>query len=292
LRITAQGRIGAHQPQFKDRTPLDPLRAQIRIVSIYDPTARKAWLIDLRYGPLEALAGLWDRKLLIHNASFDLGMLEAAGISPEDIVCTQQLAGLVYGCIRGSASKPGSRALVTIAQKALGIELGKVEQTSDWSAPYLSASQKIYAGLDPAVCYLAARQMYQDLPRRSRPALELQSASARATARMRLKGLPFNAETHRATIATAWQPSRSSAEPSSWPPPGSSRRPIRLRSPTGSKASCRRPSRTAWTAPRRAGSRPPPRRSSGSPTARRSGPICAGVGPGTGSRPSARHCSR
>ncbi len=204
LRITAQGRIGAHQPQLKDRIPLDPLRAQIRIISIYDPRARKAWLADLRYVPLDALAGLWQRKLLIHNAAFDLGMLEAVGIGPETVVCTQMLAGLVYGCIRGTKAKPGPRALPTVARRALGVDLSKAEQTSDWGAPYLSAAQKIYAGLDAAVCYQAGRIMYQALDRRSRPALELQSTSARATARMRFKGIPSTAGVHRATI-TAWQ---------------------------------------------------------------------------------------
>jgi hypothetical protein len=210
LVITKAGTVHAHQPKTKHhRHGLDPIRGRIRIVSVFDPHAAKAWLFDLDYVPLEALAGLWPRRLVLWNASFDLAFLEAAGISPSWIN-GMQLAGLLYGCRRGTKTKPGSRAIESTAQQALGVTVDKSMQTSDWSAPYLTDRQKIYAGADSALSYKVTAALWHLFDTSARPAFWLQSNSARATARMRLKGLPFNAETHRATIAR-WEAERDQA---------------------------------------------------------------------------------
>jgi hypothetical protein len=58
--------------------------------------------------------------------------------------------------------------------------------------------------------YKASVALRSQLDASARPAFWLQSNSARATARMRLKGLPFNTETHRATIAR-WEAERDQA---------------------------------------------------------------------------------
>jgi DNA polymerase I len=210
LVITKGGAVRVHQPRTKDgRLGLDPIRGRIRIVSVFDPEANKAWLFDLDYMPIEALAELWRRRLVIWNASFDLAFLDPADAYP-GWIDGMQLAGLVYGCRSGTRSKPGSRALETAARQTLRIALDKAMQTSDWSAPYLSDRQKIYAGADSAVAYKATLALRGMLDDSILPAFRLQSASARATARMRLKGLPFNSETHRATIAR-WQAERDEA---------------------------------------------------------------------------------
>jgi DNA polymerase-1 len=210
LVITKGGTVRAHQPKTKDdRLGLDPIRGRVRIISVFDPAANKAWLFDLDYVPLEALAELWSRKCVIWNASFDLAFLDAAGTDPSWID-GMQLAGLAYGCRSGTKTKPGSRALETVAQKALGIDLDKAMQTSDWTVPYLSDRQKIYAGADSAVAYKATVALRGMVDEGALPAFRLQSGSARATARMRLKGLPFNTETHRTTIAR-WQAERDEA---------------------------------------------------------------------------------
>jgi DNA polymerase I len=210
LVITKGGTVRVHQPKTEtSRLGLDPIRGRIRIVSVFDPEANKAWLFDLDYMPMEALTELWLRRLVIWNASFDLAFLDAAHVYP-GWVDGMQLAGLVYGCRPGTWNKPGSRALESAAHQTLGIALDKVMQTSDWSAPYLSDRQKIYAGADSAVAYKATLVLREMLNDSALPALRLQSASARATARMRLKGLPFNSATHRATIAR-WQTERDEA---------------------------------------------------------------------------------
>jgi DNA polymerase I len=210
LVITKQGTVRVRSPRTKeDRLGLDPIRGRVRIVSVFDPVANKAWLFDLDHIPVEALAGLWSRRLVIWNAAFDLAFLEVLGARPRWLD-GMQLAGLVYGCRSGTRTKPGARALETVAQRALGIDLDKTMQTSDWSAPYLSDRQRIYAGADSAVAYKATVALRDKLDASALPAFRLQSGSARATARMRLKGLPFNVETHRGTIAR-WQAERGAA---------------------------------------------------------------------------------
>ena len=80
--ITKAGTVRVRiNPDKDDRLGLDPIRGRIRIVSVFDPRASKAWLFDLDYIPLEALAGLWSRRLVIWGAAFDLAFLETAGIS-------------------------------------------------------------------------------------------------------------------------------------------------------------------------------------------------------------------
>jgi DNA polymerase-1 len=211
LVITKGGRLRTHQPKVKgERLGLDPIRARARIVSVFDPGAGKSWLFDLDHIPLEALAGLWSRRLVIWNAAFDLAILEAAGITPARWLDGMQLAGLVYGCGRVPGRKTTWRAIETAAGRALGLDLDKTMQTSDWSAPYLSDQQRIYAGADSAVAYKAAVALRGRVAPSALPAFRLQSGSARATARMRLRGLPFNAETHRATIER-WRAERDQA---------------------------------------------------------------------------------
>ena len=129
LAITKAGRLALRQPTLQDKTGLDPHRARPRLAQIYDPHAGLVYVVDLRAVPLEALEGLWSRRLVIHNAAFEIAMLHGL---PRDTIDTMQLAGLVYGTARGA------RRLANVAEKALGIAVPKDLQTSDWSAARLS----------------------------------------------------------------------------------------------------------------------------------------------------------
>jgi hypothetical protein len=111
LVITKAGTLRVHPPKTQDsRLALDPIRARARILSVFDPRARKIWVFDLDRIPLEALVELWSHKLVFWNAAFDLAILEAAGIALTRYSDGMQLAGLIYGCRSGTKTKPGPRA--------------------------------------------------------------------------------------------------------------------------------------------------------------------------------------
>ena len=71
------------------------------------------------------------RKFVAHNAAFEYMMLRGheRGI---ELIDSMQLAGLSLGCAFGS------RTLANVADRLLGIELPKEQQTSDWGAQLLS----------------------------------------------------------------------------------------------------------------------------------------------------------
>ena len=87
---------------------------------------------------------LADKTLLkiFHFARFDLGVLfKSFGIMPEPVYCTKIASRLA----RTYTDKHGLKDLV---REALGQELSKQQQSSDWGAPELSEAQVAYAAAD------------------------------------------------------------------------------------------------------------------------------------------------
>jgi ribonuclease D len=110
---------------------------------------------------------LGDRNLtkIFHFARFDLGMLQRAfGVMPEPVYCTKIASRLV----RTYTDKHGLKDLV---REALGQELSKQQQLSDWGAQNLTDAQLSYAASD--VLYLHALKDKLDamLAREGREAL-------------------------------------------------------------------------------------------------------------------------
>jgi DNA polymerase-1 len=195
LVITKKGALAIHQPEHKDPAGLDPHRAGPRLIQVYDPALEVVFLFDMHHVPLEALEGLWSRKLVAHNAAFEWTML---GGRPVDLIDSMQLAGLALGC------ESGSRRLANVAEKVLGVELPKGLQTSDWAAPELSLAQLAYAAADAVVAHRAARAMWRMLGKPERRAFELQNAVVPIVAGMRVRGCAFDQQIHRQTIE-AWE---------------------------------------------------------------------------------------
>jgi DNA polymerase-1 len=192
LVITKKGALAAHQPEHKDPAGLDPHRGRVRLLQLYSPEAEKVWLIDLRWVPLEALDGLWARKLIAHNATFECAML---GGRPARLIDSMQVAGLVLG------TAAGVRKLSNVAEAVLGVTLQKDSyQTSDWSAPRLSFGQLGYAGSDAVIAYRAARALYSRLGKRERRAFAIQNAVVPVVAGLRVRGCPFDRLIHARTI--------------------------------------------------------------------------------------------
>jgi DNA polymerase I-like protein with 3'-5' exonuclease and polymerase domains len=102
-------------------------------------------LVDLR--PLGDLLGDPGVVKIIHNASFEKGVLRRHGIEIDNIVDTLALSRARY---RGQEIEGGHK-LGEVCQRELGIELDKTEQTSNWARRPLSRRQLAYAALDVEV---------------------------------------------------------------------------------------------------------------------------------------------
>ena len=195
LAITKSGRLAVRQPTSKDKTALDPHRARPRLAQIYDPRAGVVYVVDLRAVPIAVLEGLWSRRLIIHNAAFEI--VDAA--RPAARRGRHDAAGRP-----GLRHRPGRPAAGHRRRGGARITVPKDLQTSDWSASRLSEAQLRYAALDAVVAYRAARVLWRGLEPDARPAFTAQNNAVPVIARMRLVGIPFDPEIHRATIA-AWE---------------------------------------------------------------------------------------
>ena len=151
LKITRKGAPYKDQPSNGDTIGLDPYRAEPRTVQVYDPDARMVYVFDLRSVPLEALAGLWSRRLVAHNASVRAGDAGPPGRPPGGRDRQMQLVGLHLGCA------PGTRKLENAVRELLGTEMPKGQQTSAWGAERLSLEQVRYAAADAAAAHMISR---------------------------------------------------------------------------------------------------------------------------------------
>jgi ATP-dependent Lhr-like helicase len=98
-------------------------------------------------GPLGQLLGDPGVVKIIHNASFEKGVLRRYGIEIANIVDTLKLSRARYA--RGEID--GGHKLGEVCMRELGIELDKTEQTSNWARRPLSRRQLAYAALDVEV---------------------------------------------------------------------------------------------------------------------------------------------
>jgi DNA polymerase-1 len=199
IQVTKDGRRAVHQPADKDDAGLDPFRAGPRLAQIYDSTVRTVFIIDLARVPVEVLQELEHRRLIIHNAAFELAMLGAQGVHLRNTYCTLLMARLALGAERG-----GLRLAEVAAEFLDGLELPKVEQVSDWSAERLSEHQIGYAAVDAVVALMLAKPLWEELDEGARLAFSIGNATVPAVASMRLVGIPFDRQIHEATIA-AWE---------------------------------------------------------------------------------------
>ena len=140
-------------------------------------------MIDLfRTGPA-ILQRLNDLRVVVHNASFDLGFLAMHGVEPAEVHCTLQACRLTLG--------PDSTSLASAAVNYLGVELDKDLQTSDWSAEHLTSEQVRYAAQDAVVCWRVAQRALPALGEQA-SAYEIQMLAVPAVVRMELRGLGFD----------------------------------------------------------------------------------------------------
>ena len=266
IRITKDGRRAVHQPADRDGSGLDPFRARPRLAQIYDHATRTVLVIDLLRVPIDVLKALEGRRLIIHNSAFELAMLGAQGIQLRNTYCTLLMARLALGAERGGLK------LADVAAEFLdGLELPKVEQVSDWAAERLSEHQLAYAALDAAVAHMLARPLWGELDGGARQAFKVGNATVPAVASMRLAGIPFDVQTHEATIA-GWERSYVEARDSSSRSRAATSRPRARSARRGSRGGCRRTCSRGGRGPRQGSCAPAAPTSSGWRPSRRSGP--------------------
>lgn len=92
---------------------------------------------------------------LFHFGRFDIASLKAyLGVLPEPVYCTKIASKLV----RTFTDRHG---LKDLCRDLIGVELSKVQQSSDWGAPDLTPEQQAYAASD--VLYLHALRERLDI---------------------------------------------------------------------------------------------------------------------------------
>jgi DNA polymerase-1 len=190
LQITVKGALSKIQAKLEDAIGLDPLRSEPRTVQVFDPDARVAYVFDLRSVPIDSLAGLWERRLVIHNAAFELAALAAIGIRPANVFDSMQLVGLHLGCARGV------RKLEHATLQVLSTTMPKAQQLSDWGADHLSLEQVRYAASDAAATLMVATEIWPRLGRPEHRCFKLSNAVVPIAAAMRIRGVGFSRPVH------------------------------------------------------------------------------------------------
>lgn len=146
-----------------ETTGLDARSHRLRLVQV--ATREQVSVVDLFRMPAEPLAPLLAnaRRLVFHNAKFDLAHLRAAGLpTPDGSRLLDTMVGsqiLAAGTRFGYLNQSGLGAVVP---RYLGEELDKSEQRSDWTAD-LSDAQIRYAARDAAILLPLADQLDHEL---------------------------------------------------------------------------------------------------------------------------------
>ena len=197
--LTAEQVLGvdietAPKPDFAQdpSAALDPYRADVRLVSVATLDGRVA-VFDLYRLPIEALRPLTARPWAVFNGSFEYRHLNRAGLTVPPLHDVQLLDRLT--------SHRMHRKLSDSVQDALGIEMDKTEQTSDWSAPELSQQQIEYVGLDALLTVRAAAALKRRLALTGQRRLyDVWRAALPVLAALQLRGQTFDWTAHQQLV--------------------------------------------------------------------------------------------
>jgi DNA polymerase-1 len=184
--LAAEAKLLATRIKYANTAALDPHRGRIRLVQVYAGGERVAVIDVFKIGP-RVLALLDGLDVVIHNAAFELGFLDAAGVELGEVHCTLQVARLTLG--------ENSTSLAAAAEAYFGIALDKTDQASNWSTLELSHNQIEYAALDAVMAYRLAGVTLPTLgPQAS--AYEIQIAAVPAAVRMKQRGVWLDGDAH------------------------------------------------------------------------------------------------
>ncbi|MDP2802990.1 MAG: ribonuclease D [Phreatobacter sp.] len=148
---------------------LVPQRDRLCVVQL-SPGDGSADVVQIRPGqapPPHLCALLADPKVtkLFHFARFDVAVLKHAfGVTTRPVYCTKIASKLV----RTYTDRHG---LKDLSRELLGIDMSKVQQSSDWAADTLSAAQLDYAASDVLHLHALKERLDAMLARENRTAL-------------------------------------------------------------------------------------------------------------------------
>lgn len=129
-----------------ETTGLDPRTDRVRLLSLAADTidgGSFTYLVDcFACDPSPLWPALAERRMVFHNALFDLQMLAGLGFTPGEAGCT-----LLMSQVLNAGAKGTKHGLKDCARRELGLELDKAEQKSDWSGA-LRDEQLCYAAAD------------------------------------------------------------------------------------------------------------------------------------------------
>lgn len=172
------------------RSGLDPYKAQIRLVQLYDGKDTVYVFDCFKEEVWSTLSSseIWSLPMVAHNAVFELKHLKNAGIDFPNIGCTM----LQSNALTGDLPK-----LSSLVKKYLHQDLSKEQQVSDWAAEDLSTEQLEYAALDAVVTYYIAPIQSEKLEQENLKHVYLTMKNAQISiAEMELNGFLFDLDNH------------------------------------------------------------------------------------------------
>jgi len=192
----------------KDENPksgLDPYKAQIRLVQLYDG-GDTVYVFDcFKEEVWSALSGskIWSLPMVAHNAVFELKHLKNAGIVIPNIGCTL----LQSNALTGELPK-----LSSLVKKFLLKDLSKEQQLSNWAAEDLTIEQLEYAALDAVVTYQIAHIQAEKLKQKNLVDIYLTMKNAQySIAEMELNGFLFDLNNHQ-SLVDRWKEEKAVAQ--------------------------------------------------------------------------------
>jgi|TARA_B100002003_G_scaffold251677_1_gene296645 DNA polymerase-1 len=176
---------------------LDPRLSKIRLIQIYDGGCR-VYIFNMFVLNKEILKPLWDKKMVAHNAVFELKHLNNVGIFPSSLDCTM---------LMGNAITNKLRKLKVLAMDRLGWLVGKDLQTSDWGVRELTTEQLEYAALDAVVAWKLFFHFQNALQKTGRGRVyKLMRDAQQIVAKLESNGIYFDVTSHKRLISK-WEKS-------------------------------------------------------------------------------------
>lgn len=220
--------------KFKEhpKAGLCPHLSSVRLLQIYD--GEHVWVFDLmKIGSYEEMfnKALLGRSLIAHNAVFELSHLKHFTPERLRIGCSNILSKLIYTAEHSpfdpepeeeaeledqpdglSKYKYSGHTLEDACGREFGIRLDKTLQTSDWSAPELSAEQIRYAGADAFLTYeLGKKFMKKVKDYKMERHYSLLKKLQHVVVDMQLEGFPVNWKEHE-RLVNKWDDAQGKAQ--------------------------------------------------------------------------------
>jgi DNA polymerase I len=172
---------------------LNPKVSSIRLVQYFD--GESCFIFDVKeIGGLSWIQPLLATQTIAHNALFEAQHFLEQGIIFDDLHDTMLMGRVFYN---------EGKSLSSLAQDALGLELDKILQTSDWGRPELLPEQIEYAAAD-AVVALKLAEIFEEWFTDNEPhygeAYTLLQRLIYPIARQLSHGVPFDIENHRRIV--------------------------------------------------------------------------------------------